>query len=90
MSAHRRSGAALAAAALALVLAGCGERNQSSADKSGIRKSDTQAWAGVQGESAAFTTSGWKSGDKTAWEAQLKARTERGQNEYTRVAPKAQ
>lgn len=90
MSAHRRSAAALAAATLALAFAGCGERDQSSASKSGVRKSDTQAWAGVQGEAAAFTASGWKAGDKSAWEAQLKARTERGQNEYTRVAPKAQ
>ncbi len=90
MSAHRRCVVTLAAATLALAFAGCGERDQSSAGKPGIRKSDTQAWAGVQGEPTPYTASGWKAGDKAAWEAQLKGRTERGQNEYTRVAPKAQ
>jgi hypothetical protein len=37
------------------------------------------------GAGAGHTASGYKAGDKTAWEAQLKARTERGQNEYTHV-----
>jgi hypothetical protein len=30
-----------------------------------------------------YTADGYKAGDKTAWESQLKARTERGQNEYS-------
>jgi hypothetical protein len=33
----------------------------------------------------AYTAEGFKPGDKAAWEAHLKARAERGQNEYTRT-----
>ena len=31
---------------------------------------------------AAFTAPGWKPGDKTSWEQQLKTRTQNGQNDY--------
>ena len=47
-------------------------------------KADAKAWEGIT-DGAGYTASGYKAGDKTAWEAQLKARTERGQNEYTHV-----
>jgi hypothetical protein len=33
---------------------------------------------------AAFTAPGWKVGDKTSWEGEMRARTQYGQNEYTR------
>jgi hypothetical protein len=66
----------------ALALAGCGERDQSVAQGSG-KKSDVQAWQGVQ--SAAYAAPGWKSGDKDSWDAQMRARTQQGQNEYTRA-----
>jgi membrane-bound lytic murein transglycosylase B len=32
--------------------------------------------------------SGWKAGDKAGWEAQLKARQQYGQNEYSRTQTK--
>ncbi len=40
--------------------------------------------APYQGGSA-FTVTGWKEGDKTSWESEMKARTQRGQNEYNKV-----
>ncbi len=64
-------------AALA-ALAGCTEKPQT---LSGV-KPDAPAF---QGPDTAFTASGWKPGDKTSWEQELKTRTVNGQNEYTRV-----
>jgi hypothetical protein len=82
----------MAAVAFATVftLAACGEREQTAGAKPGVRKADTQAWEGAPGAQPINTAGSWKAGDKAAWEAQLKSRTERGQNEYTRVAPKPQ
>ena len=37
-----------------------------------------------QNTGMAFTVPGWKPGDKTSWEAQLKTRTQ-NQNEYTKI-----
>lgn len=34
---------------------------------------------------AAFTAQGWKAGDKTAWEQQLKARMQNSQNDYSKM-----
>ncbi|MDI1274140.1 hypothetical protein [Polaromonas sp.] len=59
-------------------LAACGEKPQTAA---GV-KSDTAAF---QGTNNAFNAPGWKAGDKTAWEQQLKTRAQAGQNEYNRV-----
>lgn len=82
MRGHRRIGlSAAAAVAVALVVSGC-DRSQSLADAP--KKSDAQAWSGP-GNGAAHSAVGFKAGDKAAWEAQLKARTERGQNEYART-----
>ncbi|OYD48263.1 hypothetical protein [Acidovorax kalamii] len=68
---------ALAAGALAA----CGEKPQTGA---GIR-SDAAPYAGTGSN---FTEPGWKAGDKASWEAQLKARQQYGQNEYTRSQTK--
>ena len=74
--------------ALALVLAGCGEKPQTNAE--GV-KHDAPAWSGTangahkEGGGTAFTASGWKVGDKAAWEAQIKTRGQNGQNEYNRM-----
>lgn len=73
--------AMLVAAAAAMPLAGCGERAQTAGTE---KKSDAKGWEGMPG--GGHTADGYKGGDKTAWEAQLKARTERGQNEYSRTA----
>jgi hypothetical protein len=66
------------ATAAALALAACGEKPQSAA---GV-KSDVPAF---QGTSNPYNAPGWKAGDKTAWEQQLKTRAQAGQNEYNRV-----
>ena len=50
----------------------------------GIR-SDAPPYAGTGSN---FTQPGWKAGDKSSWEAQLKARQQYGQNEYTRTQAK--
>ena len=63
--------------AAALVLAACGDKAQTA----GTPKSDGKPWESAQ---TAYTADGWKAGDKTAWENQLKARSQ-GQNEYTRA-----
>lgn len=64
--------------AAAMALAACGEKPQSA----GGVKSDAAAY---QGTSNGFNAPGWKAGDKTAWEQQLKTRAQAGQNEYNRV-----
>jgi hypothetical protein len=65
-----------AAAALSLVVAGCGESPSVTVYKKGEYqgKQDTRAWAGEP-----FM------GDKGAWETAIKART-KGQDEYSRSA----
>lgn len=71
----------LAVAVALTALTACGERPQTGA---GIR-SDAPSYAGTGSN---FMQSGWKAGDKAAWEAQLKARQQYGQNEYTRTQAK--
>ena len=65
--------------AAAMALAACGEKPQSMKESA---KQDTQAF---QGPGTAFTAPGWTAGDKTSWEAQLRTRTQNGQNDYTKV-----
>ena len=77
----RSSIAMLVATVVAVPLAGCGEKAQTSGQAS-IKKADAKAWEALP---STHVADGYKSGDKVAWEAQLKARTERGQNEYTRT-----
>lgn len=60
-------------------LVACGEQPQTA----GVPKSDTAAYTGAG--SAAFAAPGWKAGDKTAWEQQLKVRQQNGQNDYSRM-----
>ena len=60
-------------------LAACTEKPQTLS--SGVRQ-DTAAF---QGTGTAFSAAGWKPGDKTSWEQQLKTRTQNGQNDYTKV-----
>ena len=70
--------AALCAAAL-LALAACGEKPQSLE----AVKQDTASFQGTG--KASFVAPGWKPGDKTSWEQQLKTRTQNGQNDYAKV-----
>ena len=82
MANTRRTVAAAACAVVALAtLAACGEKPQTG----GAIRSDAAPYAGT---GSAFTQPGWTAGDKASWEAQLKARQQYGQNEYTRTTAK--
>jgi hypothetical protein len=60
-------------------LVACGDKQQTAATPT----KDAAPYAGTG--VASFTTSGWKAGDKVAWEQQLKARMINSQNEYSKV-----
>lgn len=62
----------------AALLAGCGDQPQIAAGT----KSDA---APFQGTGKPYVSSGWKPGDRTSWEQQLKTRTQNGQNDYAKV-----
>ena len=70
---------AMVLVAATLALAACGETPQSMKENA---KQDTPAF---QGTGMPFVAPGWKAGDRTSWEAQLKTRTQNGQNDYTKV-----
>ena len=65
--------------AAAAALAACGEKPQTLTHA----KQDALASSGTG--AATFTAPGWKAGDKASWESQLRARTQAGQNDYTKV-----
>ena len=66
-----------------LSLAACSEKPQTS----GTRKADVDAVQGAApGADPAYTAAGWKAGDATSWEAQMKSRAQNGQNEYSRIS----
>jgi hypothetical protein len=67
--------------AAVLALTACGDKPQTA---SGV-KSDEQPFQSVTGPGNAYNAPGWKAGDKTAWEQQLKTRLQNGQNEYNRI-----
>jgi len=80
---RRAIGAVLAAAAALGLLAACSEKPQTNAQ--GV-KFDAVPWSGTGTEAntgTVFTAPGWKVGDKTAWQQQIKTRMN-GQNEYTK------
>jgi hypothetical protein len=64
---------------LSLGLAGCGEKPQTAS----TRKSDSKAWSGSA--VGAYVAPGWKPGDQTSWEDQMRNRAQT-QNEYSRAA----
>jgi hypothetical protein len=68
-------------ACAALALGACGEKTSEA-----VKKSDVPAFQGSTGQ-AAYTANGWKAGDQSAWDQQLRTRTQ-GQNEYARAATK--
>ena len=78
-----RAGTLLAVAALA-GLVGCTEKPQTNAE--GV-KFDATPWTGTGTQAntgTVFTAPGWKVGDKTAWQQELKSRAQNGQNEYNK------
>jgi hypothetical protein len=76
---------AAAALAVAGALAGCGEREQVIVYKQGKYqgKPDGKPWESDPSASL-YTSSKWTAGDKTSWEAAVRARN-LSQNEYARV-----
>ncbi len=70
---------ALLVVSAALALAGCGEKPQS------MKESAKQDTAAFNGTGMPFAAPGWKVGDKTSWEAQLRTRAQNSQNEYNKV-----
>ena len=70
-----------AATALALSFSACGEKPQK-LDAS-AKKADAEPWATSDAANPAFYAPGWKVGDKTAWEEQIRQRNQ-AQNDYQR------
>ena len=62
---------------LALLLAACGERVQTTT-VGGERKSDTKSW---DANNSVYLAPGWTPGDKVSWEAHLRARAQ-AQNDF--------
>jgi len=73
------------ALALATGLSACGEREQVIVYKQGKYqgKPDSKPWESDPSASL-YTSSKWTAGDKTSWEAAIRARN-LSQNEYNRV-----
>ena len=66
------------AGALLGLLAACGDKPQTLGN---IGARDVAAFNGT---GSAFVAPGWKPGDKTSWEQQLRARMQSGQNDYAK------
>ena len=64
---------------LALSLAACGERPQSASPS--VKKADGKVWEASEN---AYVASGWKPGDRSSWEEQMRKRA-LSQNEYATV-----
>jgi hypothetical protein len=62
-----------------LLLAACGEKEQIMT--SSAAKPDAKPWTGAN---PAFMVPGWKAGDQTTWENQIRARAQT-QNENVRI-----
>jgi hypothetical protein len=66
------------AAVAALALAACGDKPQ----EQGTKQVGAPAW---QGTDNGYAAPGWKAGDETSWETQMRNRAQ-GQNEYSRTS----
>jgi opacity protein-like surface antigen len=71
-----------AIASAAMALSACGDQPQE-LNASGTKK-DGAPYQGVG--TSQYAQGGWKAGDRSSWEQQLKARAQYGQNDYTRMA----
>jgi hypothetical protein len=67
-----------AGAALALALTAC-EKPQTL--DAGAKRGDAKAW---EEANSAYVAGGWKQGDKTSWDEQMRTRAQ-AQNEYVRT-----
>ena len=68
-------------AVLLIALAACTEKPQALGETG--RKVDAAPWSASDSAKPGFAASGWKGGDKAAWETQLRARNQ-AQNDYAR------
>lgn len=73
----------LQVAVFALVLGALTGCEKSQALDPSARKPDAQAWTASEAANPAFMAPGWKAGDKTAWEEQIRKRNQ-AQNDYVR------
>jgi hypothetical protein len=64
----------------AVMVAGCGEINQTKT-AGNTNRSDTAAWQGGNSKNVA---AGWQPGNRTSWESQLRTRAQ-NQNEYQKI-----
>ena len=64
--------------ALCVALTACGEKPQTASS----RKADAKA---SDGPGTAYTAAGWKPGDATSWDQQIRVRSQ-AQNEYARAS----
>jgi hypothetical protein len=78
----RKTLTSLSLLAAVAALTACGEEPQ----EMGGTRQDAVPYAGVG--SSQYAQSGWKAGDKTSWEQQLKSRAQYGQNDYNRMGTK--
>ena len=69
----------LGAVIVVLALSSCAEREQTA--QAQPRRPDTVAWQGAENP---YSAPGWKAGDRTSWEEQMRNRAQ-AQNEYRRV-----
>jgi hypothetical protein len=69
-----------AVALMGALIVGCGEKPQTI--DMGAKRAD-EAWSTSTAASPAFIAPGWKVGDKTAWEEQIRKRNQ-AQNDYAR------
>lgn len=66
-------------AAAGLLLAACTEKPQT------IGTHHVNDEAPYVGSKYPYAAPGWNAGDKKSWQQQLKVRTQRGQNEYSKM-----
>jgi hypothetical protein len=71
----------LASLLLAVGLAACGEKPQAVTGK----KTGPAAYTGTGN---GYQAGGWKAGDATSWNEQMRTRAQYGQNDYSRTAGK--
>jgi len=69
-----------AAVVCLLMLAACSEPSQEM--RTGH---DSQGEPEYKGTGSEFVAPGWKQGDQASWTSEMKARTQRGQNEYNKI-----
>ncbi len=69
----------IAAAAAVMGLTACNETPQT------INTGNRPDTAAFEGTGMPFAAPGWKQGDKSSWEQQLKTRVQMGQNDYAKV-----